>query len=129
MTVLVPIDGSECSERALRFAISFAQQFETGLHVVHVTDHPAGTDELMDRATAVLEEAGIADDPDVILDVRQFRWAERVGKDVLALLEEDDEYEHVVLGHHGTGRVGRAILGSTTETIIQGTEVPVTVVP
>lgn len=33
------------------------------------------------------------------------------------------------MGHHGTGAIGRVILGSTAETVVQGTETPVTVIP
>ncbi|MFB6111081.1 MAG: universal stress protein [Halobacteriaceae archaeon] len=127
MTVLVPIDGSECSQRALRYATEFVTRFETDLHVIHITDHPKGSDELVDKAKAELESAGLVDDPEVLIDVRGFRWADRVGKDIVELVERED-YEHVILGHHGTGAVGRAILGSTAETVIDGTEVPVTVI-
>lgn len=129
MTVLVPIDGSDCSFRALSFATEFADRFETDLHVVHVTDvQTEATEELLDRAGETLSEAGFDDDPEVVTDLRKFRAADEVGEVICELVERDG-YDHVVMGHHGTGLVGKAILGSATETVIDASEVPATIVP
>ena len=39
-------------------------------------------------------------------------------------------YEHVIMGHHGgTGLLGRALLGSASQTVLEGADVPLTVVP
>ncbi len=92
MTVLVPIDSSENSIRALEFAVELAERTDTDLHTVHVTDLKTSTTE-----------------------------------NLLDLVEEEG-YEHVVMGHHGSGLVGRAILGSTTETVVGDIDVPVTVI-
>ena len=130
MHILVPIDGSETSERALRFAAEFARRFEGSLHVVHVTDQETeATERLIERARAVLAEEGIRDDPSISLDVDlSFRTAKRVGEDVVELAVEGG-YDHVVMGHHGEGTVDRLILGSAAETVLRAGEVPVTVVP
>jgi nucleotide-binding universal stress UspA family protein len=40
---------------------------------------------------------------------------------------EDGSYDHVVMGHHGSGTVGRAILGSADETVVRAESLPVTV--
>ncbi|MFC7081911.1 universal stress protein [Halorussus caseinilyticus] len=130
MEILVPVDGSECSFRALDFAIEFARRFEGSLHVVHVTDTETdATDDILRRARERLEAAGIADEPEVSTDVNlEFRPGERVGKDVLELVEERG-YDHVVMGHHGSGAISRAILGSAAHTVVEEEVVPVTIVP
>ncbi|WP_135853273.1 universal stress protein [Halorussus salinus] len=130
MEVLVPIDGSECSFRALDFAIDFARRFEASLHVVHVSDSETdATDEILDRARERLDEAGVPDEPEVSTDVDlSFRPAERVGKDILALVEERG-YDHVVMGHHGSGAVDRMMLGSAAHTVVEEETVAVTIVP
>jgi nucleotide-binding universal stress UspA family protein len=129
MTVLVPIDPSENSFRALSFAAEFAERNGTDLHTVHITDSETeATEDLLDRIQATLDETPFEDDPDVVLDTRRIRSKEGVGRVILELVEEGN-YEHVVMGHHGSGIVGRAILGSATETVMDETDVPVTVIP
>ncbi|MFB6173761.1 MAG: universal stress protein [Halobacteriales archaeon] len=130
MRLLVPVDGSDCSERALRFAADLARRFEGSLHVVHVTDRETeATETIMEHARDVLAEEGIEDTPEVTIDVDlTFRAGDRIGEDILRVAEEG-EYDHVVMGHHGGGVVDRLILGSAAETVLRAGAVPVTVVP
>ncbi|MFB6300141.1 MAG: universal stress protein [Halobacteriales archaeon] len=131
MKVLVPIDGSDCSYRALRFATGFVQRYSGDLHVVHFTDYEGETTEtIMDRARSILAEADVLDDPEIVTDFAMSdpRYANAVGKDILEIVEEED-YDHVVMGHHGTGAVGRMILGSAARTVIQAAETPATIIP
>jgi nucleotide-binding universal stress UspA family protein len=130
MDILVPIDGSECSFRALDFAIEFARRFEGSLHVVHISDSETdATDEILERASGKLREEGVSDEPEVSTDVDlAFRPAERVGKDILDLVSERG-YDHVIMGHHGAGAVERMMLGSAAHTVIKKESVPVTIVP
>lgn len=131
MNVLVPVDGSDCSFRALEFATGFVRRYEGTLHVVHITDYQGeGTSEVIRRAEEVVADAGLKDEPEIVTDLRMSdpRYANQVGKDILRLVEER-EYDHVIMGHHGTGRIGRAILGSAAETVIRAAEVPSTIIP
>jgi nucleotide-binding universal stress UspA family protein len=129
MDVLVPMDGSERSRDALRFAADFANRYEGSVHVVHVTDHPGELeDQIEENARQILEEAGLEDDPETRINVTKFRWSNRVGKEIVKLAEEDG-YDHIVMGHHGTGALGRAILGSAAETVVRSSTIPVTIVP
>jgi nucleotide-binding universal stress UspA family protein len=130
MDILVPIDGSETSERALRFAAEFSHRFECALHVVHITDSETeATEQLVERAREVLAEEGVSEDPEISVDVGlDLRPAERIGNDILELAAER-EYDHVIMGHHGEGAVQRAIVGSAAETVVRASTVPVTVIP
>ena len=129
MEILVPIDGSECSTRALEFAIEFARRYEGALHVVHFTDaETEATDQIIDRAEETLERAGVADTPELVECNIDMRVATNVGNEILNLVEAE-EYDHVVMGHHGSGAVERLLLGSAAETVVRGETVPVTVVP
>jgi len=130
MNVLAPIDGSGCSTRALRFAAEMSRNFDAPLHVVHFTDEETdATDAILDNAREILDEEGIQTEPELSTDVRlEFRPAERVGKDILDLAEQRG-YDHVVMGHHGSGTVERAIVGSAAETVLRSEKVSVTVVP
>jgi nucleotide-binding universal stress UspA family protein len=129
MDILVPIDGSECSERALAFAVDFAHRFDASVNVVHVTDHRTeATEELLQRAEQTLAKEGIPSAPEVVFEMKKFRGSDVVGERILDIAEEE-EYDHVVMGHHGTGAIGKMILGSAAETVVQGTDVPVTIIP
>ena len=129
MKVLVPIDGSDCSVRALEFAIDFAARYEGSLHVVHFTDAKTeATDEILETAEETLERAGVEDAPELVECDIEMRIAANVGKEILETVEEED-YDHVVMGHHGSGTVERLILGSAAETVVRGETVPVTIVP
>ncbi|NHN60676.1 MULTISPECIES: universal stress protein [Halorussus] len=130
MEILVPIDGSECSFRALDFAIEFARRFEATLHVVHFTDNETdATDDILERARERLAGTDLDCEPEVSTDVElSFRPADRIGADILELVEERG-YDHVVMGHHGSGTIDRAILGSAAHTVVEEEAVPVTIVP
>lgn len=131
MRVLVPIDGSDCSYRALEFATEFVSRFDGTLHVIHVTDYDGEAKrDLLNRAKVTLAEADITDDPEIIEETRMAnpRYADRVGGVILSIADERD-FDHVVMGHHGTGRVGKVIMGSAAETVVSAAELPATVIP
>lgn len=130
MDILAPIDGSDCSFRALSFAADMATRYGGSVHVVHFTKAETdASDAIIDRARDVLESEGVEGEPEVSTDVNlEFRPANRVGESVLDLVEERG-YDHVVMGHHGSGTVERAILGSAAETVLRAERVPVTVIP
>ncbi|MFB6187069.1 MAG: universal stress protein [Halobacteriaceae archaeon] len=131
MKVLVPIDGSECSFRALEFATEFVENYDGTLHVVHFTDQTGESTEIIrKRAQEILDAAGIVDEPEIRTDIRMSdpRYANRVGKDILEIADEED-YDHVIMGHHGQGAVGRLILGSAAETVVRAAETPATIIP
>lgn len=130
MEILVPIDGSECSFRALEFAVEFGRRFDASLQVVHITDEETdATDDIIDRAREYLREQGVESEPEISTDVDlAFRPAERIGEDILELVE-DRGYDHVVMGHHGGSTVERAMLGSAAHTVVEEESVAVTIVP
>lgn len=131
MTILVPVDGSECSMRALQYAIDLARAEDDDLHVVHFTDHETSeTTELEEMIYDRLDEAGIDAEVEVIGDIRlsDFKSSNRVGKNVLELAAKRD-FDQIVMGHHGSGFVESALLGSAAETVVASTDVPVSIVP
>lgn len=130
MNVLAAIDGSDNSMRALEFATQLADKFDAELHAVHISDNRTdATDAVFDRAEEVVGDTSV----DSTFELREssqltVRTAHEAGKQLLAYASEHG-IGHIVVGHHGAGRVERAMLGSASETIVRGTTVPVTVVP
>jgi nucleotide-binding universal stress UspA family protein len=130
MDVLVPIDGSEGSFRALAHGVELVDGFGGELSVVHVVDaETEASDGILERAREFLAAEGSDAEPELLsgedLDVRP---SNRVGEAILGLVAERG-YDHVVMGHHGAGAVERAVLGSAAETVVRADEVPVTVLP
>jgi nucleotide-binding universal stress UspA family protein len=130
MQILCPIDGSETSFRALRFATDMVDRYDGELHVVHFSNEAdEASEQIIERARTVLAEEDADADPRVATDLGlDFRPSDRVGADILDLVDELG-IDHVVMGHHGSGMVERAILGSATETVVRADAVPVTIIP
>ncbi|MFB6154889.1 MAG: universal stress protein [Haloferacaceae archaeon] len=129
MNVLVAVDGSDCSRRALEFACGFVTRFDAELSVVHVSDRRTeATDAILEWARETLAEAGVDAEAELSLRDISIRPASKAGEAILDLVDEEG-YDHVVMGHHGDGVVEEAMLGSATETVISDASVGVTIVP
>ena len=128
MEILVPVDNSDCSFRALGFGADMAARYDADLHVVHFADEESAvTDAVLERSQRVLDARDSSADPEVSTDV-DVRSGGRAGSEILDLVDERG-YDHVVMGHHGAGTIERAILGSAAETVLRAEKVPVTVIP
>ena len=131
MHVLVPIDGSESSFNALEFGATFAREFEADLDVVHITDeHTAETEELFERARNLLRAIGIEAEPEAVLDdvVTESEAARKVGRRLIEIAEQRD-YNHIVMGRESGGRLERFVVGSASETLVEESDLPLTLVP
>lgn len=128
--VLVPIDGTDPSYRALEFATGFVERYDADLDVVHVTDEETeATEDILERAERILEAGDSEASPKVSADLEMdFRPADRVGEFILELVQKRG-YDHVVMGHQASGTVERAIIGSAAETVLRAERVPLTVIP
>ncbi|MFB6268627.1 MAG: universal stress protein [Halobacterium sp.] len=130
MEILAPVDGSDCSFRALEFAADMADRYDGSVDVVHFAERESeATDAVVERAERVLDAQGVDADPEVEtgLDV-ELRRSDRVGEDILDLVEARG-YDHVVMGHSDPSTLERALLGSAVDTLVTADRIPVTVVP
>ena len=135
MRVLVPIDGSDPADTALRHALERFEDAEiVALYVMDPVDSstawgPGSADQWLsaseERAEAVLEaatetasELGRSVVPESIL-----------GRPTHTIIEYADEHDidHIVIGSHGRSGLPRVLLGSVAETVVRRASVPVTV--
>lgn len=131
MDILVPIDTSSCSLRALKHAVEIATATDGTIDVVHFSEFEnEQVERLRSQVETILEEADIEGSTAVVGDIRlsSLRASTRIGNDILKYAGEG-EYDKIVMGHHGTGAVGDLLLGSAAETVVANTEIPVTIVP
>jgi len=138
-SILVPTDGSRNATVAVDHAVALATRLGAsirGLYVTHVPSYigiEAGID--MDAVRSAFEAEGEA-----ALEAVRSRCKRagvpvttetRMGRPARQIREAatDAQVDLVVMGTHGRSGVSRLLLGSVTESVLRGVEVPVLVIP
>jgi len=137
--ILVPVDFSACSRKALRYALAFARQFDAGLTLLYVmpanyfvgsefgpVDFPLPEAELRRNsqkeltALAAREVAGAAP---VEAQVRQ-------GQPVQEIVRHAQEagVDLIILSTHGRTGLRHVLMGSVAENVVRYAPCPVLVV-
>ena len=138
LTIVCPVDYSDCSKRALRFAGALAEHFGARLVVMHVFDPLiAGTAALHQfdvTGTDGQEELRYFTEDHLPASVRDSKRLERVlllgspGREIVKLARERDA-DLLVMGTHGFSGVRKAFFGSTLKGVLRRAHVPVLAVP
>ncbi|WNQ10956.1 universal stress protein [Paenibacillus aurantius] len=135
--LLVPVDGSESSARALAHAVSLARSLPVPpeLVVLHVNpsfamnEPPIGVNleeaveeegrRILEPAVAALKDAGIP-----------YRSLARNGDpaEIILRLAREEECGLIVMGSRGNGLVKELLLGSVSHAVIQQARCPVMIV-
>ncbi len=139
--ILVPIDFSEHSKKALEYAVPFARQFDASLdllYVVEPTIYPADfsfgqvgfpnvEEELRVRGHHELEQL-IAK---VISGRVKARSTVRTGKAFFEIDQyaREEEIDLIIIATHGHTGIEHVLLGSTAEKVIRHAPCPVLVIP
>jgi nucleotide-binding universal stress UspA family protein len=139
MKILVPVDGSQFTKKALAFVVTHdgicGPQDE--VFILHVQPPVPPRVKTMLGADAVhtyhLEEA-----ERVLAPVRefmkrhpvQFKAEWKVGSPAAEILAAANQHgaQLIVMGTHGHGLLGRALMGSIAQRVVTGCEVPVLLV-
>ena len=123
-SILVPLDGSQLSERALPFAVALARQHDCSLLLMEASDeqHPnvAAEAYLQRWADRLAAGCGIAVVPDVA-----------VGDAGRAIVEEAARrgVELIVMATHARTGVERMLKGSVADYVLHNAAAPVLLVP
>jgi nucleotide-binding universal stress UspA family protein len=137
-TIIVPVDFSQPSNNALRYAIRLAEQFGSILRLVHVVE-PAPFLNDMSNVALIRSDAEIAkaakvrlqaltqDEIEELIPV----YAEvRIGKpyqEIIAAAKTTGA-DLIVIATHGYTGLKHAFLGSTAERVVRHAQCPVLVV-
>ena len=133
--VLVAMDGSKITERALEFALDAYPDAE--IAVLTVIGEPSG---MMGEAVGLMFEETRAEgteDARVVLDRAQEVAAEfdrelegiiGYGDPATEIVDRAGEFDTVVIGQHERSVAGRLFVGNTAHSVTRNCPVPVTIV-
>ena len=141
--ILVPVDGSETSQRGLQEAIALARLTGGQLRLLHVVDElsaamgmsgqgmvSADMFQLLREGGEQVLAAGLAEAQSQSVSADTLLIEGFSGRLCDHVLEQAQHWgaQVIVLGSHGRRGVGRLVLGSDAEQIIRTAQVPVLVV-
>lgn len=134
--ILVPLDLSEMSFKALRYAVSFAERFGARLTLLHVL-HPASIPTALGPVSVATQE-DIAAMQRKLMEIRESRIPESVAVDTAVRVDfaidgilsaaAELEPDLIVLATHGRIGLERMFLGSAAERVVRNANCPVLVV-
>jgi len=139
--ILIPIDGSESSMEALRYASSFAGEFNITVYLMTVVEpHHGMYDAYAEQIILAQRETEIMAVVNERLEETEKKAAEmgiktiitvtRVGSpyEQIIKLAEEEEIDLIVMGTHGRSGIAHFLIGSVTEKVIRTSPCPVLVI-
>jgi nucleotide-binding universal stress UspA family protein len=138
--ILVPVDGSEYSLRALDFAIGFASELHGEIIICNVIDlaraatMSGGEAQLVVGCLKELQTEGaaiLADAADHVANRVPVSTRTAQGSPIAEIerLATEIKPSFVVIGSHGRTGLNRLVMGSVAEGVVRSSPVPVMVVP
>ncbi len=136
--ILCPVDFSESSNHALRYAMAFAETYEAELILVHVTDYAAL--EMPDYPSAIEFSADIIEQIGEVYEKRlkELMKTEQAGyANVSSRLvsgtpfyeiintARDEKVDLIVMGTHGRTGLAHVLMGSVAEKVVRKATCPV----
>jgi nucleotide-binding universal stress UspA family protein len=127
-TILIAVDGSDCSRRAAAVGLGLATRYDAAVEIVHVaeadatqTDDPTtGGRELLESATAL---------PGGERSAVETRLVDGRPHEAILKRAATADADLVVVGRRGRHGVAKRLLGSVTELVLRRSDVPVLTVP
>jgi nucleotide-binding universal stress UspA family protein len=125
--VLAPVDGSECSKKALNMAIAIAKESHAKLTILEVIEEfgplpgyydtaPPG----VDRVKWISEQRFEKVHP--LLDEENIEWdrivTEGYPADIICEIAETGGFDIIVLGSKGRSAISRFLLGSISDRVV-----------
>jgi nucleotide-binding universal stress UspA family protein/mono/diheme cytochrome c family protein len=134
--ILVPLDFTVNSNRALDYAHGLARKFEASLHLVHVCEVPSMMTGSLDAYVVVYSdwsrrlgedaEAQLVREKTALADVKVTTEV-LFGPPAFSIIDaaQANESDLIVMGTHGHGAVMHMVMGSVAERVVRGAPCPV----
>jgi len=130
--ILVPVDFSECSQKALQYAIPFAKQFGAELALLHVVQPYPAVPEMANVDIESIQDARekLAQTSATLDKAVRRKTLVRLGNPEREIVDGAKEYgsDLIIISTHGHTGLARVFLGSTTENVVRQAPCPVLVV-
>ncbi|MGD6851980.1 MAG: universal stress protein [Candidatus Bathyarchaeia archaeon] len=145
--ILVAIDGSENSDRALDFALEFAEKYGTNLTLLNVSEISAVTSVPSDitpypqgGSMVVLEKDFRKIHQEILTKALERAKAVKPNMSVSSVLREgnpsseivalakDEQFDVVVVGHRGSGKLKEMFMGNISERVAHQADCTVIIV-
>ncbi len=135
--ILVPVDFSVCSKKALAYAVAFARQFQATITVLHAVEFEISGADMDIDVPQVRSTLRLSGERQLARLVR-----ETIGRQVVAdtLVRTGQPYAEIVeaararnvdliiMATHGNSGIARFFIGSTTERVVRHAPCPVLIV-
>ena len=118
--IMVPVDFSQPSKKAVNYGLSLASEFKARLVLTHIAAFDTA---IYDKAKMQLLQLLPADYRDQ-LDFEIIVKAGDIRQELLAIVDEN-EIDLVVMGSRGRSYFERMLLGSVTERLLRKLHVPI----
>lgn len=135
--VLVPIDFSDYSKSALKYAVNFAKSFNADIILVYVVEPviyppdfsmgqiamPSINSEWDDRAKDELQKLA----KNEITDIKNTKTIIKTGKPFVEIVEtaKEENVDLIIIATHGRSGVEHILFGSTAEKVVRKAPCPV----
>jgi universal stress protein A len=139
--ILVPIDFSATSQKALRFACGLAQQYNAKLTLFFVYHAPTNffPEEFSPTVGSLFEDLFAYYEKTLSSTVKSLEGQVSIAPnmklaqgipDVEIVREaEAGDYDLIIMGSHGRSGLSRTLLGSVAEKVLRHTNIPTLIVP
>lgn len=135
--IMVPIDFSDYSKSALKYAVNFAKVFNAEMHLIYVVEPviyppdfsmgqiaiPSVNVELDDRAREELQKLAEREIPNEL----KKKVIIKTGKPFVEIIEtaKEEDIDLIIIATHGHSGVEHILFGSTAEKVVRKAPCPV----
>ena len=133
--ILVPVDESEASMRALQEACKLAQSNKASLEIIHIFDYARfswstqgishieqtdeSSDEILNRAKAMTNKYGVSANTAIIDNT-----GEKIA-DIIVRKAQENDCDLIAMGTHGLTGIMHLLMGSVAEGVLRKSKIPV----
>ncbi|GAX59822.1 universal stress protein UspA and related nucleotide-binding proteins [Candidatus Scalindua japonica] len=133
--ILCPIDHSDCSKEALKYAVTLAMKDEAKLYLLHIIDIRSFNEGLETMSTQIPDEETLEQLRIKLLDcipeeIRDDMDVEAIVAQGIPFVEiistaKEKEVDMIVIGSHGRTGISHMMLGSVSEKVVRKAPCPV----